>query len=254
MTGDSAVLDFRRPFPDRDGIDDLTARLPADISVLRTADAALGPQMSNQLFFQRSPRLDEQATVNGFVGHAHTLVLGILGLQPSGDLFRRPVQHQFNRNDLLQLLMQSKKAGFRPQSRLPGLLIRFTRSIFRTATMTYYFPAHRRRRAVQKLGDLTNRRTRSDPSRDILSFRQCECQQRAATDCRNKPTVQRHHTANGRMTLAERTPNLMQRLSRLPTAPQVALLHRRKPKPFTLPHTTPPLERRSISDGVASTH
>jgi hypothetical protein len=44
------------------------------------------------------------------------------------------------------------------------------------------------------------------------------------------------------MRLAERAPDLMQRLSRLPTAPQVALLHRRKPKPFTLGHKTPPLK------------
>jgi hypothetical protein len=116
MTGDSAVLDFRRSFSNRDGIDDLTARLPADTRVLRAAYAALGPKMSNQLFLQHSSRLNEQATVNRFVGHAHTLVIEILGLQPSGDLFRRPVQHQFTRNDFLQLLMDSKKAGFRPQS------------------------------------------------------------------------------------------------------------------------------------------
>jgi hypothetical protein len=59
MDGDRAVLDFRRSFSNRDGIDDLTARLSADPSVLRTAYAALGPKMSNQLFFQRSSRLDE---------------------------------------------------------------------------------------------------------------------------------------------------------------------------------------------------
>jgi hypothetical protein len=47
-----------------------------------------------------------------------------------------------------------------------------------------------------------------------------------------------------RNTLAERTPNLMQRLSRLPTASQVALLHRRKSKPFTLPQAMPALNRR----------
>jgi hypothetical protein len=35
------------------------------------------------------------------VGHAHALVIGILDLQPSVNLFRRPVQNQFNRNDLL---------------------------------------------------------------------------------------------------------------------------------------------------------
>src|SRR5271156_5767311 len=101
MTGNSAVLNFRRSFSDRDGIDDLTARLSARITLLRAADAALRPQRSNQLSFQRSPSLGEQATVNGFVRHAHTLVLGILGFQPSGDLFRRPLQQQFTRNDLL---------------------------------------------------------------------------------------------------------------------------------------------------------
>src|SRR5271155_4373800 len=116
MTRNSAVLNFRRSFSDRDGIYDLTARLSVDTSVLRAAEVALGSQVPQQLFLQRSPRLDEQATVNGFVGPAHALVLGILGLQPSGDLFRRPPQQQFTRNDLLQLLLDCKKAGLGPQS------------------------------------------------------------------------------------------------------------------------------------------
>ncbi|HMD07551.1 MAG TPA: hypothetical protein VKH63_08455 [Candidatus Acidoferrum sp.] len=196
MTRYGAVLNFSGPFRDGDGIYDLTTRVPKETRVLRAADAALGPKMSNQLFFQRSPRLNEQATVNGLVGHAQALVIGILGLQSSGDLFRRPVQQQFTRNNLLQLLMDSKKAGFRPQSRLPSLGIRFIGSIFRTATMTYHFPAHRRRGSVQKLSYLTNRRTGSNPSRDVLSLRQCECQQRASTGYRNNPTAKRHHTAN----------------------------------------------------------
>jgi hypothetical protein len=34
----------------------------------------------------------------------------------------------------------------------------------------------------------------------------------------------------------------------------VALLDRRKPKPFSWPHTTPPFESSLISDGVASTY
>src|SRR5882672_2070391 len=196
MTRYGAVLNFSGPFPDGDGIYDLTTRVPKDTRVLRTADAALGPQMSNQLFFQHSPRLDEQATVNGLVGHAQALIIGILGLQPSGNLLRRPVQQQFTRNDLLQLLMESEPAGFRPQRRLPGLVIRFVGAIFRTAAMPAHFPTHRRRRAVQMLGYLTNRRSASDPSRDVLALRQCEYPERTSTDCRNKPTLQRHHTAN----------------------------------------------------------
>src|SRR5277367_2790057 len=100
MSGNGAILYFCGSFPDRDSLCDLTARVFKDTSVLRAAYAALRPQVCNQLFFQRSPGLNEQATVNGLVRHAHTLVTGILSRQPSGNLFRRPVQQQFTRNDL----------------------------------------------------------------------------------------------------------------------------------------------------------
>jgi Integrase core domain len=68
----------------------------------RSAHASLRPQVLHQLFFQYSPRLDEQAAVNDFVGHLHAPVVGILRLQPPGNLFRRPVQNQFTRNHLSQ--------------------------------------------------------------------------------------------------------------------------------------------------------
>jgi len=44
---------------------------------------------------------------------------------------------------------------------------------------------------LQTLGDLTERRAASDPARDVLSLSQCECLRRAATDCRNNPTMTR---------------------------------------------------------------
>ena len=65
-----------------------------------------GSQVAHQLFFQHSTRLDEQAAVNGLVGHAHPLVVGILGLQPPGNLLGRPFQDQFTRNDVPQLPIQ----------------------------------------------------------------------------------------------------------------------------------------------------
>ena len=40
-----AVRNFRGPFPDGDGIYDLTARVFKDTRVLRPADAALGSQV-----------------------------------------------------------------------------------------------------------------------------------------------------------------------------------------------------------------
>jgi hypothetical protein len=54
----------------------------------------------NADFSQYSACLNEQATVDRFVGHSQALVIAILGLQPSGNLFGRPVQNQFTRNDV----------------------------------------------------------------------------------------------------------------------------------------------------------
>jgi hypothetical protein len=55
VTGNSAVFNLGRPFPNRDGIDDLTVGLSASPCVPRTANRPLGPQVLNQLFFS-TPR------------------------------------------------------------------------------------------------------------------------------------------------------------------------------------------------------
>src|SRR6266566_507891 len=114
--------------------------------------------------------------------------------------------------------------------------IGFIGSILRTASMTCDLPAHCRRNSIQASSDLANRRTGSEPSRDLLALTQREREERAPPDHRNKSTMTRHQTTNGGMLLAEGAPDLMQRVSRLPTAPHVALLRRRKPKPFPLGH------------------
>src|ERR1700716_1191454 len=89
MPRNRSVFHFRGPFTDRDGIDDLAAGLSADRCMERAAHAPLAPQVLHQLLFQHAPRLEEQASVNGLVGHAHALVVGILCLQPSGNLLWR---------------------------------------------------------------------------------------------------------------------------------------------------------------------
>src|SRR5882672_4173340 len=236
MTGNGAVLDFSRPFPDGDGIYDLAARVFKDTRVLRAAYAAFGSQVPHQLFLQHSAGLDEQAAVNRFVGHAHALVIGKLDLQPSRNLFRRPIQKQFTRNHLPQFHMKGKKAPLGPQGRVPGSLIRFIGSILRTATMTCHLPAHRRRGALQTLSDITNRRTGSHSSRDLFSFRQGKGEQPTPTQRLNDPTVMRQQTVNGGMRPVKGAPNRMQRLSRSPAAPHVSPLSHRKLYVFPLRH------------------
>jgi hypothetical protein len=88
--------------------------------------------------------------------------LGILVLQPSGNLFRRPVQNQFTRNELLQLHVVGKEAHLGSQGRLPGLVIGFIGSIERSPAMAGDLSAHRRGRSLQTFGYITNRRTASD--------------------------------------------------------------------------------------------
>jgi hypothetical protein len=63
----------------------------------------------------------------------------------------------------------------------------------------------------------------------------------------------RQHKLNRHMVLAEDSPNLMQRLSRLPTAPHVIPLLLRKLEPPLKSHIHHLIEKRFISDGVAST-
>src|SRR5580658_7350980 len=50
----------------------------------RATHAPLRSQVVHQLFFQYATRLNEQAAVNGFVRHAHALVVGMPILQPPG--------------------------------------------------------------------------------------------------------------------------------------------------------------------------
>ncbi len=99
MPGNGAVFNFCGPLPDGDRIHDLTTAVSTHTRMPRATDPPLGTQVLHQLFFQHSAGLNEQAAVNGFVRHAQVSVLGILSLQPSGNLFRRLVPNQFTRND-----------------------------------------------------------------------------------------------------------------------------------------------------------
>ena len=86
MTGNGTIFDFRRSFADGDGIGDPALGVPVDTGVPRAADPPLRSQMPNQLLFQRSARLNEQAAINRFVRHAQALVVRVVPLQPSGML------------------------------------------------------------------------------------------------------------------------------------------------------------------------
>src|SRR5246127_2821234 len=142
--------------------------------VTRAAHASLRPQVVRQLFFQRSTCLNEQAAVDGLMGHAHALVMGILSLQPPGNLLGRPIQNQFTRNEVTQLAVHGKQTAFRPQRCVPCLLVRIIGAIGRSATMARYFPTHRGSSSMEATGNLTNQEPESHPSQNVLSLSEGE--------------------------------------------------------------------------------
>jgi hypothetical protein len=121
------------------------------------------------------------------------------------------------------------------------MVIRHMGPIGETATVARYLPTHRRGRSIQSSSDLTKRRTRSDPSRYILSLTQGERQTRTTAIYGRNPSGGQQQTSNRTMGLIKSAPNLVQRLSGLPPSPDRALLGRRKSKPLSRLHATPPL-------------
>src|SRR5580692_9207460 len=67
-------------------------------------------------------------------------------------LFRRPIQDEFTRNDLLQPRVEGEKAPLGPQGRLPSFLIGVRCSILRSPAMAGDLATHRRHRPPQPFG------------------------------------------------------------------------------------------------------
>jgi len=53
--------------------------------------------------------------------------VGIVALQPPGNLLGRLVQHQFTRNGVPQLAAHGQQTSLRAQGRIPSLLVRVVR-------------------------------------------------------------------------------------------------------------------------------
>ena len=81
--------------------------------------------------------------------------------------------------------------------------------------------------------------------RNILSFSQAERETRARASGWSNPSTSHQRTVNAARWLAVGTPNLMQRLPRFPSPPNICSLRSRKSRPFRLVHKHHPLNRRS---------
>ncbi len=100
MTGYRAIFDGGWPVTNRDGIRDFPQSLSLQTRMLRSANGSFGSKTVLQLLFQDAFRLNIQAAIDGFVGHACVFALRVCSLQPPGDLLRGPLPVELGRDDL----------------------------------------------------------------------------------------------------------------------------------------------------------
>ena len=87
MAGHGTILGLGRPLADRDHIEDVSLPTPG-IVAFGEAHLTSGAQVRRQLLFQHAARLNEETTIDRFVGYLHVLVGRELPLQPARDLLR----------------------------------------------------------------------------------------------------------------------------------------------------------------------
>src|SRR6185295_7158078 len=179
--------------------------------------------------------------------------LGILRLQPSGNLLGRPVQEQFTGNDLSQPWVQRQMALVGPQSRLPGVVIRLMRPIGGTATMACDLPAHRRSRSIQVSGDLTNRRAGSNPPRDVLALARCEGYPGASARFRRNSLHEATTNSEWSYVACQRRARSHAASARPSIDARFRSSRSQKVQTVSLASYNTTLARSLISDGVAST-
>jgi hypothetical protein len=173
---------------------------------------------------------------------------------PPGNLFGRPVQDQFTRNDVPQPAVDAQQTSLRTQGRSPSLAIGIMGTIGRTATMATTSrhteeAARSRPRAISRSGEpeaipreMSSRSARVSANRErrraaggipprgnnTARMQLCGLSKTRPISCSDCPALQRLQTS--RFSIAE-SPNRI---------------------PSLIP--TPPLRSRFKSDGVASTY
>jgi hypothetical protein len=88
MARNSTILDFSRTLSDGNRIDDLTSPHAASVTVFASPHRSPRSQMPHEFFFKHASSLNEEASVDGFVGDLHLLVVWISPLQPPRNLLR----------------------------------------------------------------------------------------------------------------------------------------------------------------------
>src|SRR4030095_1624787 len=80
-------------------------------------------QVLDQRFFEHAAGLNEQTAIDRLVRHPQCLILGVVTLQPPGDLLRRPVASELRGHDSPQVRVPRELTRLRTPSPTPSLPI-----------------------------------------------------------------------------------------------------------------------------------
>jgi len=139
MPRNGSVVDLGRSLTNRDCVDDLAPWLAFRAGQLRTTKCLAMAQVGDQLFFQDTSSLDEQAPVDRLVGDMHAGIGRIRQPQPPRDLLWRPLQLKFSCNGTAQPRVQREQAGLRTKSPFERLRIGIRGAVSVASTMPIDF-------------------------------------------------------------------------------------------------------------------
>ncbi len=120
VAGDGTILDFGGSLADRDALDD---RGPAWRLSTRPAHEPGAPQVPQELLLENVACLDEEASIDRLVRHAHRSIMRECVPEANGDLPWRPIALQVPGNPIAQPTAPRQQAWLRPASPLPSACI-----------------------------------------------------------------------------------------------------------------------------------
>src|SRR6266496_3732989 len=229
---DRPVGRLRWALPDRDGAEDLSLAAVAAAGAPRPADRARPTQVLEQLALQGAAGLDEPGQVDRLVRHPHSLVLGVVRPQPTGDLLGRPVGGQLRGHERRQGRLTRELAVLRSPATLPGSPLCLGGTVAASAAVAVELARDRRRRSSEPGRDRPRRSAGGDAARDLLPLGQCQGKPAAPPLGRRQTATLPDLRIDRPRPPIERPPDLADRLTPSPALPQLlALLGRIPPAP-----------------------
>jgi hypothetical protein len=191
VAGNGTILDLGRPIPDRDGIDDLPARLACRRRSFAPPHDPAAAQMHQKLLLENATRLNEQAFVDRLMRHSHGAILGMPGAQPPGDLLRRPLPGRLSGDQGAQGRIGCQQARLGSAGAIQRPRVGADGAIRPATAIAGDFTTDRGRRPSETSADLSAGEPINKASRYLLPLRQAERSPLARPRRRRKAPVRR---------------------------------------------------------------